>query len=100
VDEGVPFTDPAPRLIEENMWRAIRFGMDGDLIDLAAGVERPARAMVEQLAAWSGADLSGFPEHNGAQRQRRLIDAGVPMQEVYGQVVAQTRASYAQEVAA
>src|SRR5205085_5756180 len=26
VDEGVPFVDPAPRLIEENMWRAIRFG--------------------------------------------------------------------------
>src|ERR1700678_3321763 len=25
VDEGVPFEDPAPRLIEENMWRAIRF---------------------------------------------------------------------------
>ena len=36
VDEGVPFADPAPRLIEENMWRAIRFGLDGRLIDLDA----------------------------------------------------------------
>src|SRR4029078_12281503 len=27
VDEGAPFADPAPRLIEENMWRAIRFGL-------------------------------------------------------------------------
>ena len=36
VDEGVPFSDPAPRLIEENMWRAIRFGLDGRLIDLDA----------------------------------------------------------------
>ncbi len=34
VDERVPFEDPAPRLIEENMWRAIRFGLDGRLIDL------------------------------------------------------------------
>src|SRR6202000_3424567 len=32
VDEQVPFDDPAPRLIEENMWRAIRFGLDGQLI--------------------------------------------------------------------
>ena len=42
VDEGVPFADPPPRLIEENMWRAIRFGLDGRLIDLerARGVPR------------------------------------------------------------
>ena len=44
VDEGVPFDDPAPRLIEENMWRAIRFGLDGRLIDLERGEEYPARA--------------------------------------------------------
>ena len=36
VDEGVPWEDPAPRLIEENMWRAIRFGQDGRMIDLEA----------------------------------------------------------------
>ena len=43
VDEGVPFGDPAPRLIEENMWRAIRFGLDGRLIDFERGEEYPAR---------------------------------------------------------
>src|SRR5947209_17850290 len=32
VDEDVPFTAFAPRLIEENMWRAIRFGLDGRLV--------------------------------------------------------------------
>ncbi|HLH14584.1 MAG TPA: YbdK family carboxylate-amine ligase, partial [Solirubrobacteraceae bacterium] len=45
IDEGVPFEDPPPpRLIEENMWRAIRFGLDGRLIDLDRGEEYPARA--------------------------------------------------------
>ena len=43
VDEGVPFVDPAPRLVEENMWRAIRYGLDGKLIDLERAEERPAR---------------------------------------------------------
>ena len=37
VDEGVPFADPPRRLIEENMWRAIRYGLDGRLIDLERG---------------------------------------------------------------
>jgi carboxylate-amine ligase len=99
VDAGVPFEHPAPRLIEENMWRAIRYGMDGEQIDLDRGTVEPARATIERLIAWSGADIA-LPELNGAQRQRRLIDAGAAMDEVYSQVVSETRASYAQEVRA
>jgi carboxylate-amine ligase len=96
-DDGVPFTDPAPRLVEENMWRAIRHGMDGELIDLDRGRVMPAREAAERLIEWSGADVS-FPEHNGAQRQRRQIDAGLAMEEVYGQLVAETAATYGERV--
>ncbi|UGS37406.1 carboxylate-amine ligase [Capillimicrobium parvum] len=94
VDEGVPFADPPPRLIEENTWRAIRRGMDGELIDLETGRVEPARAAVERLVAWTGCDVT-FPELNGAQRQRRLIDAGAPMRDVFAEVVGETRATYA-----
>src|SRR5205814_8557039 len=38
-DEGVPFRHPAPREIEENLWRAIRHGMEGRSIDLESGEE-------------------------------------------------------------
>jgi glutamate---cysteine ligase / carboxylate-amine ligase len=96
IDAGVPFEDPPGRLIEENMWRAIRHGMDGELIDLASGRVEPARAAVERLVAWSGADVV-FPELNGAQRQRRQIEAGASMQEIYAQQVEETRATYAGE---
>jgi carboxylate-amine ligase len=96
-DDGVPFTDPAPRLVEENMWRAIRHGMDGELIDFETGIVLPAREAVERLVEWSGADVS-FPEHNSAQRQRRQIDAGLGMVEVYGQLVAETAATYGEHV--
>src|SRR5436190_443255 len=34
-DDGVPYEPYAPRLIEENFWRAIRYGLDGKMIDLA-----------------------------------------------------------------
>jgi glutamate---cysteine ligase / carboxylate-amine ligase len=104
VDEGVPFIDSAARLIEENMWRAIRFGLDGRLIDLHTGEEFPAREAIDRLTAWTGpirAELGidpVFPERNGAQRQRRMIDAGATREEVFAASVAETRQTYSEEV--
>src|SRR5207302_7908547 len=104
VDEGVPCSDPAPRLIEENMWRAIRFGLDGRLIDLERAAQYPAREAIERLATWTSpmrAELGiepSFPDRNGAQRQRQLIEAGAPPEEVFAAVVEETRQTYAQEV--
>jgi carboxylate-amine ligase len=105
-DEGVPFVDLAPRVIEENMWRAIRFGLDGEMIDLECGETYPAADVVDRLLAWTApmrSELSldvTLPELNGAQRQRRLIDSGAPIEEVYAAVVRETRDTYAQEVPA
>jgi carboxylate-amine ligase len=104
VDEGRPFRDHPPRLIEENMWRAIRWGLDGQMIDLDAAGEYPAAAIAERLAAWTEpvrAELGidpVFPERNGAQRQRLMIEAGATPQEVYAACVRDTRNTYAQEV--
>jgi carboxylate-amine ligase len=104
VDECVPFDDPAPRMIEENMWRAIRFGLDGQMIDLQRAEEYPAREAIERLAAWTapiraelGIELA-FPERNGAQRQRQLIEAGAAREEVFAASVAETLQTYSQEV--
>ncbi len=104
IDEGVPWEDPAPRLVEENMWRAIRHGQDGRMIDLQRLEEYPSAAIVERLADWTapvraelGLDIV-LPEHNGAQRQRRLLDAGATLREVYAASVLQTQESYPQEV--
>lgn len=93
VDEGAPFTDPAPRLVEENLWRAIRFGMDGSLIDLDRAEEVPARAAVEALAARAQVDLR-LPERTSAQRQRAQLEQGSPLREVYASVVQETQESY------
>ncbi|HXC46602.1 MAG TPA: YbdK family carboxylate-amine ligase [Solirubrobacteraceae bacterium] len=104
LDEGVLYADPAPRLIEENMWRAIRHGLGGRMIDLERAEEYPAAEIVERLAAWTeptraemGIDLS-FPERNGAQRQRAMIDAGASREEVFASSVRETRQTYSQEV--
>ncbi len=104
VDDGLPYTDPPPRLIEENMWRAIRYGLDGNMIDLERGEEYPAAAIVERLGEWTAPvrgelaiDLA-FPERNGAQRQRRMIEAGAPAEEVFATSVRETLQTYSAEV--
>ena len=52
IDEGEPIVQQPHRLIEENMWRAIRYGLSGELIDLERGDVLPARARIERLIEW------------------------------------------------
>jgi carboxylate-amine ligase len=103
LDERVPFADPPRRLVEENFWRALRYGLDGTLIDLDRGEQFPAAATLERLLQWTApvrADLGvepSFPALNGAQRQRRAIAAGASMQEVFAAAVRETSQTYVQE---
>jgi carboxylate-amine ligase len=39
-------------LIEENKWRAVRYGLDGNLMDLGKEAEAPARTLVRELIEW------------------------------------------------
>lgn len=39
-------------LIEENKWRAVRYGLDGKLIDFGKREELPARELIGELIAW------------------------------------------------
>jgi carboxylate-amine ligase len=103
-DEGVLPEPPPGRLVEENFWRAIRYGLDGRLIDLERGEEYAAAALADRLLAWTAparATLGGIepalPGENGAQRQRRALEAGASMEEVYAAEVAATQRSYAGE---
>jgi carboxylate-amine ligase len=95
IDAGETPPDLPNRLIEENMWRAIRYGQDGRLLDLEAPniEEFPASEALDRLKAWTGAEIV-LPELNGAQRQRRMIDAGASPYEVYAKCVEETRSTY------
>ena len=101
VDMGVAFANLPGRLIEENLWRALRHGLDGELLDLESGRPYPADEALERLLRWSAPARSELgievllPQLNGAQRQRRMIDAGIDSAEIYGLMVAKTRDTYA-----
>lgn len=102
-EEGAPHEDAARRLIEENFWRAIRYGLEGRLIDLERGEQYPAAAASERLMEWTAPARSALgidvtpPEENGAQRQRRALAGGASIEEVYAAEVAETRRTFAAE---
>jgi len=106
IDDGVPFEDPPPRLIEENLWRAIRHGMQGRMIDLTRGVEVDTRAALDELLRWTAPVRDearielAFDGPNGAQRQRAALAERADLREVYASTVRETMTTYAEEVPA
>ena len=91
------------REVEENLWRAIRYGMDGRMIDFASGTELATAAALEALLEWTApareslaidAEPSG---PNGAQRVRAALAEGRAVEDVYRGVVEETGSSYAPE---
>jgi carboxylate-amine ligase len=102
-DEGVR-PEPAPgRLVEENLWRAIRYGLDGKMIDIERLEEFPAAALPDRLMAWTaparaalGIEFS-LPGQNGAQRQREALERGLSPREVFSAEVTAAQRSYAGE---
>ena len=99
LDDGEPLPNHPHRLIEENFWRAIRYGLSGELIDLPTGDVRPAREHLERLAEWVApvADELGVPltvpAANAAERQIAQHADGVTLRDIYAeQVVERVRA--------
>ena len=97
-DEGRP-VEPLPhRLIEENFWRAIRWGLPGELIDFARGESIPARQRLEELVEWvqpaaeeiGAAPYLAIPEQNAAERQIERFEEGATLEEIYGEQIGAT----------
>jgi carboxylate-amine ligase len=83
------------RLLEENLWRAIRYGLSGELLDFERGEAVSARARLESLLDWvapvadeiGSAPYLGLPERNAAERQLARVDEGASLAEIYAEQV-------------
>ena len=77
------------------MWRAIRYGLSGELIDLERGEALPARARIERLLEWvapvadeiGAAEWLRVPDANAAERQIARFAEGSGLAEIYGDLV-------------
>ncbi|CAN5552654.1 glutamate--cysteine ligase [soil metagenome] len=101
-DEGRGDALMGQREIEENLWRAIRHGMDGEMIDFEKRETVPTRAVLEQCVAWTaparaqmGIGEISLPDENGAQRSLREQGEGASIPEIYRGAVDCTRATFA-----
>ncbi len=94
-DEGETLPSLPNRLLEENMWRAIRWGLSGELLDFARGESIPARARLEQLLDWvapvaeeiGAAPYLTIPEKNASERQIARFEQGASFEEIYAMEV-------------
>ncbi len=95
IDEGETLPEWPHRLLEENLWRALRWGLSGELIDLERGQSIPARARLEQLLAWvqpvaeelGATQWLAIPERNAAERQIARHAEGASMEEIFAEQV-------------
>ena len=94
------------RLIEENKWRAARYGIDGKLIDFGRGAEVPMRDLAIELLAFVDDvvdDLGSrreveyvktiLSDGTSADRQLRVYERTGDLRQVVQSVVAETRDS-------
>jgi len=103
-DDGLLAAARPGREIEENLWRAIRHGMDGRMIDFDAGVEIEAAEALDRLLAWTAPmraelslDAEPTPGPNGAQRARSALAESGSIEQVYRMTLEETRRTYAPE---
>jgi carboxylate-amine ligase len=101
---GTPRED---REIEENLWRAVRHGMDGDFIAFRGGGKLlPAREALDRMISWTEparAQLEievDLPERNGAQRAREAFEGGASIEDIYRDALAETKRTYTADIGA
>ncbi len=64
-------------LIEENKWRAVRYGLDGKLIDLGKQQELPARELIRELIEWFIGDvIDELGSRQEVEYAYRILDEG------------------------
>jgi carboxylate-amine ligase len=91
-------------LLEENKWRAVRYGIDGNLIDFGKEQEIPARELVRELVEWFVDDvvdelgsrkdveyaLTILDEGTSADRQLAVFDETGDLKAVVDHLIAET----------
>jgi carboxylate-amine ligase len=102
--DNMAWRDYSSRLIEENKWRAMRFGLSGQLIDFGKREEKPAKELVRELVDWFLADAIDelgsrreveyayriLEEGSSADRQLATFERTGSLEAVVDQLIAET----------
>jgi carboxylate-amine ligase len=75
--DNMTFRVYASDLIEENKWRAVRYGFDGNLIDFGKKAECPARDLIREMLEWFLDDVvDELGSREAVEYAFRIMDEG------------------------
>jgi carboxylate-amine ligase len=75
--DNVTFRVYPADLIEENKWRAVRYGLDGKLIDFGKEQELPARDLIREMIEWFIDDVvDDLGSRKEVEYAYRILDEG------------------------
>jgi glutamate---cysteine ligase / carboxylate-amine ligase len=70
------FREYSRALIEENKWRAVRYGLDGQLIDFGKQEQFPVRDLIAELLDFVAETAEIFKSHDDLDRIRTILKEG------------------------
>jgi carboxylate-amine ligase len=73
---NLAFREYSRALIEENKWRAVRYGLDGQLIDFGKQEQVPVRALIGELLDFVSEAAEIFKSHDDLERIRTVLREG------------------------
>ena len=101
--QNITFRVYRRRLLDENRWRASRYGIDGKLIDFGRETEVDARSLLNELLEFVSTEVNELGSENemahieqimregtGADRQLAVWEGTQDMKAVVDQIVAET----------
>lgn len=104
IHRGVPVPNVRPELLRVASWRAARYGLEGELVDVCAASTLPARELIERFLAFlrSALEAEGDWEYisrqvtrllyhgNGATRQRAIFRQTGNIKDVVQYIIDET----------
>src|SRR5688500_15016756 len=81
LDRNLTFRLHHKMLIEENKWRAVRYGLDGKMIDFGKGKEVPTRELIRELLWFVDDVIDDLGSRHEVEHINRILQRGTSADE-------------------
>ena len=81
LEQNLTFRLHHKMLIEENKWRAVRYGLDGKMIDFGKGTEVPVRELVRELLEFVDDVIDDLRSRKEIRHIRTILERGTSADE-------------------
>ena len=76
LDRNLTFRLHHKMLIEENKWRAVRYGLEGKMIDFGKGIEVPVRTLIHEMLEFVDDVLDDLRSRKEVRHVLTILDRG------------------------